>query len=196
MLTYAEIADRTSTQIPEHLAAQAEVPVRPIVSQGDVCLFPIDSRHPSQSFLSYAEPLPPEGVNVVVGDIGRNRHILSADAGSGVLWQTGRFSDRVRDYGTLLVPPDDNEDQVWAAVATRTGTDVSHRSWFKLYEEYIQSAGYEAAGLLWHETWGKSGGHRMAVLTHTAEHGSVAVPAGFYRVFGQFDPQTRRRVAD
>ena len=138
MTTYQQIADRTATAIPEHLLAQAEIPVCRSVQQGDVWILPTTARPRGT-----AQPIPPAGVNVVQGDIGRNRHILSADPDSGVMWTPGPVTDPDRDYGHLLVP----------------------------------------AG-------------RTAVLTHTGEHGSVAVPEGTYRVLGQLDPQTHRRVAD
>ena len=138
MTTYADIATRTSTTIPEHLIAQAEIPVLPRVIQGDVMIIPTTAT-PRQT-----KPIPvgPEGVNVVQGDIGRNRHILSPGLNSTIHWAPGTITDPDRDYGHLTV---------------QTG---------------------------------------IAVLTHTGEHGSVAVPEGTYRVLGQLDPQTRRRVAD
>jgi hypothetical protein len=36
----------------------------------------------------------------------------------------------------------------------------------------------------------------LAVLTHTGEHGSVAIPEGTWRVWGQLDAATQRRAAD
>jgi len=138
MTTYADIATRTGTTIPEHLLAQAEIPVLPRVIQGDVMIIPTTDT-PRRT-----KPIPvgSEGVNVVQGDIGRNRHILSPGLDSSIVWAPGVVTDPDRDYGHLTVT---------------SGT---------------------------------------AVLTHTGEHGSVAVPEGTYRVLGQLDPQTRRRVAD
>jgi hypothetical protein len=139
MTTYADIATRTGTAIPEHLIAQAEIPVLPRVIQGDVMITP---HQPAPGQYRPAHDVPPEGINVVQGDIGRNRHILSPGLDSTITWTPGIVADPDRDYGLLTVI------------------------------------------------------HGIAVLTHSAEHGSVAVPEGTYRVLGQFDPQTRARVAD
>lgn len=137
MTTYADIATRTGTQIPEHLIAQAEIPVLPRVIQGDVMITPTTAT-PRTTLVDVG----PQGVNVVRGDIGRNRHILSPGLDSRIRWAAGTVTDPDRDYGLLIVDE---------------GT---------------------------------------AVLTHSAEHGSVAVPVGVYRVLGQLDPHTGARVAD
>lgn len=137
MTTYEDIATRTRTAIPEHLIAQAEIPVLSRVIQGDVMIAPTTQPAPGTP----AE-VAPVGVNVVRGDVGRNRHILSPGLDSRILWAPGTVTDPDRDYGHLTVV------------------------------------------------------EGIAVLTHTGEHGSVAVPEGTYRVLGQLDPHTGARVAD
>jgi hypothetical protein len=126
MTTYAEVASRTSTRIPDHLVAQAEIPdgSRGGGRQGDVIVVPAPRLTPRGAGRSIAGA----GVKVVAGDADRNSHILSGDG----RYHEGRYVDQVLDLGLLVVPP---------------------------------------------------GGE--AVLTHTAEHGSIAFTQGVYRVFGQ-----------
>lgn len=137
--TLGDVAQRTGTEVPDHLVAQAEVPVASRVIQGDVMVIPFSGRVSRKGH----RPLPPEGVNVVESDEERNRHVLSSDRGSGVVYVPGVVADRSRDLGLLIVPKG-----------------------------------------------------QIAVLTHTGEHGSVAVGEGTYRVLGQLDPRSRRRNTD
>lgn len=95
--TYQTIATRTSTQVPDHLIAQAAPPVLATGTlgiQGDVMITPTTAPH------DVGQSIAGEGVNVVRGDIGRNRHILNGDG----TWHPGSTLDRDRDYGTLVVP--------------------------------------------------------------------------------------------
>jgi hypothetical protein len=135
--TYTDIATRTNTQIPDHLTTQATPPVLDTNEtgiQGDVMITPTN-----QEANGPATQITGAGVNVVTGDIGRNRHILNGDG----TWRPGPTIDRDRDYGTLTVPT-----------------------------------------------------NGIAYLTHSAEHGSIGIPAGCWRLLGQLDPHTGARVAD
>ena len=96
--TYAVIAARTNTAIPDHLVAHATPPTltpgNPGI-QGDVMIIPSDTTPPG-----VGQPITGEGVNVVQGDVGRNRHILNGDGS----WHPGPTLDPDRDYGVLVVP--------------------------------------------------------------------------------------------
>ena len=133
--TFQTAADRTGTQVPPHLQAQADIPVA--VNgwrQGDVFV----ARHAAAPIGS-GIPLTGAGHKVVAGEADRNSHILNGDG----LFHPGRYRTDF-DYGLLVVP---------------------------------------------------EGG--TAVLTHTAEHGSIAFGAGSWRVWGQVSHETEmRRAAD
>lgn len=62
-------------EIPEHLEAQAEVPLLSgIQRQGDVLIVPM---RPGE--IAGLKPVPPEGIAVVRGEAGGNTHLLVAD---------------------------------------------------------------------------------------------------------------------
>lgn len=96
--TYADVATATRTgHVPDHLDHADPVPTINTTGgrQGDVCVLPWTGT-PRNTGQALAEP----GVNVVAGDIGRNRHVL---VGAGT-WHPGPVVDRERDFGVLVVP--------------------------------------------------------------------------------------------
>jgi hypothetical protein len=109
MTTYAEVASRTLTMIPDHLVAQAEIPNASEGGgrQGDVIVVPAPKLVPRGTGLTIAAA----GVKVVPGDPDRNSHILSGDG----LFYGGHYVDEVLDYGLLVVPAGGE------AVLTHTG---------------------------------------------------------------------------
>ena len=103
MTTYKEVADRTETEIPAHLVAQADIPVVTSGQQGDVVIVPLDIQNP---LAGEAHRLDKGGYNVVSGDIGRNQHILSSSSPKS-RYHEGATIDDKRDFGVLTVAPDD-----------------------------------------------------------------------------------------
>lgn len=133
--TYQAVADTVGAVVPEHLIASAEIPVVRRAIQGDIMIRPLDYN------LIDGIEVPAAGINLVAEDIGRERHILSADPGSGVRFHA---SSTVETAGRFHVP--------------------------------------EGA---------------VAYITHTGEHGSVAIEGpGSYEVIVQTDPMNRARSAD
>lgn len=106
MTTYQTVADRTDTQIPDHLIAQAEIPTTTAGRQGDVIIIPTRLTPKSEG-----RPLTGTGIKVVQGDADRNSHILNGDG----TWHPGIHADRDLDYGLLTVPAGGE------AVLTHTG---------------------------------------------------------------------------
>lgn len=98
MITYQEIATATGTQVPPHLEAQAAIPITPPAKgarQGDVYVVPTTGH-----LVGETVPLTGTGHKVVSGDADRNSHILNGDG----TFTAGVVSDRVADYGLLVVP--------------------------------------------------------------------------------------------
>lgn len=107
MLTYAVVADRTGIAVPEHLVAQAEVPVA--VSgwrQGDV-MVRCEAHAPKGEGVSLAGA----GHKVIAGDADRNSHVLNGDG----RFHPGAYRSETLDYGLLVVPAGGT------AVLTHTG---------------------------------------------------------------------------
>jgi hypothetical protein len=87
--TFEEALALAGVTVPDHLIAQAEVPVisdQP-QRQGDVSIWPIawlpKGEHPSELELSLAMPIPDEGIAVVRGEATGNTHLLH---GAGCRW--------------------------------------------------------------------------------------------------------------
>jgi len=73
MTTYETILSRYRVEVPEHLAAQATIPVLAgLQRQGDILIRPIDRP-------AGGTPVSAEGVQVVRGEATGNTHWLSAD---------------------------------------------------------------------------------------------------------------------
>jgi hypothetical protein len=71
--TYAEALAKVGATVPEHLVADAEVPILTgPQAQGDLMIVPIDET------LTNPEPIPAEGVQVVFGEATGNSHFLHA----------------------------------------------------------------------------------------------------------------------
>ena len=99
MITHQEVAERTGTEIPPHLIAQAEVPVATNWRQGDVYVM----KHAAG----------PKGTGIDISD--RNSHILNGDG----MFYPGQYRDRF-DFGLLLVPAATDENPTPLAVLTHT----------------------------------------------------------------------------
>jgi len=83
-------------EVPEHLIADAEVPVcRGMSRQGDVAVIPM-----REGEVAKLQPVPPEGIPVVRGEAGGNTHLLVADG--PVLFAPRQSAGA--DLGTLRVP--------------------------------------------------------------------------------------------
>jgi hypothetical protein len=73
--TIEHVMSRHSVAVPEHLEAQAEIPVKTgLQRQGDIIVIP--SR---KGKISGLVPVPAEGIPVVRGEAGGNTHLLVAD---------------------------------------------------------------------------------------------------------------------
>lgn len=81
MLTYARALAKHNVTIPEHLVADAEVPVLTgVQAQGDLLIRPICMQHAGQ-------PVPDTGVQVIHGEATGNTHWLDRGPDSpGVTW--------------------------------------------------------------------------------------------------------------
>lgn len=70
-MTYADALTKVGVSVPEHLLADAEVPVLTgVQGQGDLLVVPIEATH-----LELA-PVPDEGVQIVFGEATGNSHYL------------------------------------------------------------------------------------------------------------------------
>ena len=97
MATLEQLMTKHDVEVPEHLIADAEVPVcRGMSRQGDVAVIPM-----RKGKVTGLAAVPPEGIPVVRGENGGNTHLLVADG--PVL-----FAPRTAgaDLGTLVVPED------------------------------------------------------------------------------------------
>lgn len=93
MHTYDSLMTAHKVEVPEHLVAQAEVPVlRGMQRQGDLLLIP------TRVAESGGKPVPAEGVAVVRGEAGGNTHLLVADGPVAWLPASGQT------LGTVTVP--------------------------------------------------------------------------------------------
>lgn len=96
MTTYADVLGAHRIDVPEHLRADAEIPVLTgLQIQGDVAVVPM---RPSAA---KAAVVPPAGIPVVRGEVGGNTHLLVGEG--GVLWAPV-LSPRGADLGTVTVP--------------------------------------------------------------------------------------------
>ncbi len=78
MKTYGEVLDAHQVEIPEHLIADAEIPVVSTLQvQGDLAIIPV---RPSAK---PGVPVPAEGVPVIRGENGGHTHLL---VGEGLVW--------------------------------------------------------------------------------------------------------------
>ena len=94
MITHQEVAERTGTEIPPHLIAQAEVPVATNWRQGDVYVMK-PAAGPKGTGIDISQGA---GHKVVAGEADRNSHILNGDG----MFYPGTYRDRF-DFGLLLV---------------------------------------------------------------------------------------------
>lgn len=115
MITHQEVAKRTSTSIPPHLLAQAEVPVATNWRQGDVYVM----RHVAPIPDHGGIPLTGPGHKVVEGEADRNSHILNGDGTFYPVAVTGRLRTDF-DYGLLVVPAATETNPTPLAVLTHT----------------------------------------------------------------------------
>lgn len=95
--TYGDVLGTHGVEIPEHLEAQAAIPVLTgLQVQGDVAIIPM---RPSAK---KGQPVPPAGIAVVRGESGGNTHLLVSEG--AVAWApvTGRALDL--DLGVVDVP--------------------------------------------------------------------------------------------
>ena len=81
--TFAELLGHHNITIPDDTLAELEVPVLAGPQrQGDVGIFP--RQYLTEGERQLAQPVPPEGIQVVVGEATGNTHLLHADG--AVLW--------------------------------------------------------------------------------------------------------------
>lgn len=105
-MTYGEALALSGISIPEHLEAEAEVPVltRP-QAQGDLLIVPVHLAYgDDEPVPAYpdGQPVPAEGVQVVHGEATGNTHWLHAGFNSpGVAWHR---ADTGLVAGVLTVP--------------------------------------------------------------------------------------------
>lgn len=100
MHTLDRIMTPHSVEIPDHLEAQAEIPLvsdRP-QRQGDVYVVP------QRPGIVDAKPVPAEGVPVVRGEAGGNTHLLVGEG--NVLWLSRTVAGDPAVQGTLVVGED------------------------------------------------------------------------------------------
>ena len=95
MITHQEVAERTGTEIPPHLIAQAEVPVATNWRQGDVYVMK-HAAGPKGTGIDISQGA---GHKVVAGEADRNSHILNGD-GMFYPGQYRRRCGRTRTSGT------------------------------------------------------------------------------------------------
>lgn len=99
-VTFAEALGKHGITIPDHLVADAEVPVLTgHQAQGDVGIRPT-----GKPILTGHKPVPREGVQVVRGEATGNTHWLDSD--SGALWAFAPETDPSVStlIGELIVP--------------------------------------------------------------------------------------------
>lgn len=97
MTTYAEVLGLHEIAIPEHLEAQAEIPVLSgLQVQGDVAIVP------TRPSARVAVEVPADGVAVVRGESGGHTHLLIGDG--PVLWQPVTPQPGGLDLGLVTVP--------------------------------------------------------------------------------------------
>lgn len=102
-MTYQEVLGDRGISVPEHLVADAEVPVLSgIQRQGDLCIVPIAAN--KRRFGDLAKPVPPEGIAVVQGENGGHTHHLAAYSGTCLWARNPRTSAEDPDLGELEVP--------------------------------------------------------------------------------------------
>jgi hypothetical protein len=97
MQTYADVMTTHDVEIPDHLVAEAEIPVidgKP-QRQGDVIVLPMRDGQ-----VSNLKPIPAEGIAVVRGEAGGNTHLL---VGGGE-WVANTTDPTIQ--GTLVVKDD------------------------------------------------------------------------------------------
>lgn len=114
-ITFADALGKHSVAIPEHLVADAEVPVLTGPQrQGDVAIIPRPALGAAES--AQCAEVPAEGIAVVRGEstTGANSHILDAVDGP-VFWRPAERTDADTLLGTLHVPE--------GSTATLTHTD-------------------------------------------------------------------------
>lgn len=94
--TYARALAAHDIAIPEHLVADAEVPVlRVLQFQGDLAIVP------SKPSAKRGKPIPAAGIQVVRGEATSNTHWLDSASGE-CLWAP--ITGRGADLGVLTVP--------------------------------------------------------------------------------------------
>lgn len=96
--TYADALAKVGASVPEHLVADAEVPVLTgPQAQGDLLIVPVDK------LIGDLVPIPAEGVQVVFGEATGNSHFLHQGFDSpDVAWM--RVDDGSLTLARLLVP--------------------------------------------------------------------------------------------
>ncbi len=96
MQTYQEVMGAYEVEIPEHLAADAEIPVvSGLQMQGDVAIIPTRLGKGTRVVV------PADGVAVVRGEAGGNTHLL---VGEGIEWQAASARAGLLELGIVNVP--------------------------------------------------------------------------------------------
>lgn len=103
--TYGQALAMVGVTVPDHLAADAEVPILTgVQAQGDLLVHPVDPVG-DRAWL----PVPDQGLRVVHGEATGNTHWLHRGFGSpDVAWAAGRDDEPGPEHGALghlRVPP-------------------------------------------------------------------------------------------
>ena len=92
-MTYGDVLGQHGVLIPDHLEAQAEIPViSGLQAQGDVMVVP------TRPSAKRGELVPAEGVTLITGDGGHTHSVV----GEGLRWAPSRAGGQ--DLGVLTVP--------------------------------------------------------------------------------------------
>lgn len=103
--TYAQALAKIGTELPAHLVAEAEIPVRTgPQAQGDLLIVPINSAEKA-NWVGTPKAVPDAGVQVVSGEATGNTHWLHRGFDSpGVKWLRTEDDPNNLRIGIVIVP--------------------------------------------------------------------------------------------
>lgn len=111
-VTYAEALGKIGAAVPAHLVADAEVPVLTGAQrQGDLSIWPAEMVDYTQKQSAEPQPVPDEGIQVVIGEATGNTHWLHRGFESpGVKW--ARINDNSVRLGVVFVPEGESAELI------------------------------------------------------------------------------------